>query len=77
MNPQEEEINLQEEKGNPQEEKGNLQEENELCNQERHILKNSKNLNKLVPKIRPAIISTSLFWVFAVPMSTLNKVKIL
>ena len=73
MNPQEEKINLQEEKVNPREEKVNLQEGNELCNQEYHILKNSKNLDKLVPKIRPAIISGSLFWLFAVPMSILKK----
>ena len=58
---------------NPQEEKVNQQEENELCNQEYHIFKNSKNLDKLAPKIRPAIISGSLFWLFAVPMSTLKK----
>ena len=73
MNPQEEEISLQEEKINLKEEKVNLQEENELCNQECHIFKNSKSLDKLAPKIMPAIISGSLFWLFAAPMSTLKK----
>ena len=32
------------------------------------------NLDKLVTKIRPVIITGSIFWLFAVPMSTLNKV---
>ena len=67
MNPQKEEMNLQEEKVNPQEEKVNLQEETELHNQGYHIFENSENLDKLVTKIRPVIISGSLFWIFGCP----------
>ena len=74
MSPQEEEINLQEEKTNPQEEKGEpAGREYNFATMNTIYLKFPRIWTTAVTQIRSIIINGSIFWLFAVPMSTQKK----